>query len=109
MWGTEDSKTCSQPRSGCDCENSRWCGPRVRSSALVLWVENRKNHFSAIARVLVECVPFEEDFATGNPVLVGRIEPALVGFHRRMKRNVGESGVVLIAAAFTRRHQLNTH
>jgi hypothetical protein len=32
-----------------------------------------------------------------------------VSFHGGMKRDVGDAGVVLIAAAFTLRHQLNAH
>ena len=92
------------------CNDARFgAGREFRSSALVLWVEDRKNHFSPIVRVLVECVPVQEDFATGNLVLVGRIEPALISFHRGMKRDVGDAGVVLIAAALTLRHQLSTH
>jgi len=76
----------------------------LRRAASVLQVSNREKHFSAVTRVLMECMPMEENFGAGNLVLVGRIEPALVSFHRSMKRDVGYAGVMLIAAALTLCH-----
>ena len=89
---------------GWGIDGGRW----LRATA-VLWVADREKHFSAIICVLVECVPVEEGFQAGNFVLVGRIQSALISFYRGVKRNVGDAGVVLIAATLALGHQLSAH
>lgn len=78
-------------------------------SAAGLWVADREKHFSAIICVLVECVPVEEGFHAGNLVLVRGIQSALISFYRGVKRDVGDAGVVLIAATLALGHQLSAH